>query len=312
MYQPIQLKNTTTPMKRKIAGALLMSLSLCLIAGRIDPPPPPPPPLTKCVEDPSGDIPFTVRTAGGEIQGERLWVEQDALFTGRFSKVVRREDITTNPCTFYRIDTKTPFSHTGPWKAILEKPAGHKTAVTEFDVNADTYRVDITVIGKISPGMDRIVVSVYPAPRRAEASSETATEGVNAVQQSEAHSAPQLAAKAYLGDSQVPSGTLDNDRWFFLGNAGDSVIVRLEPDNKGGNNEGNAILRFIGPPTKQVSGKLPLRIDIAQLASTGRYDIEIEQAVGQGEEGYKGGYTLTIESAEGTIHGLRATDSVEK
>jgi hypothetical protein len=88
--------------------------------------------------------------------------------------------------------------------------------------------------------------------------------------------------------------------------------VRLEPDNKGGNNGGHAILRFIGPPRKQVSGELPLRIDIDQLASTGRYDIEIEQAAGQGEERYRGGYTLTIESAQGTIHGLRPDDSVEK
>jgi hypothetical protein len=55
-----------------------------------------------------------------------------------------------------------------------------------------------------------------------------------------------------------------------------------------------------------------LRIDIAELGSTGRYDIEIEQAPGQGDERYRGGYTLTIESAQGTIHGLRPTDSVEK
>jgi hypothetical protein len=294
-------------MKRKIAGALLMSLSLCLIAGRIDPPPPPP---TKCVEDTDGQIPFTVRRAGGQIEGNFFWVEQDG-FGGRYSKEVTREDITTNPCTFYRIK-KTIISHTGRWKAILSTRSGTRTAVTEFDVNADTNRVDITATGAISPGKDRLDVSVYGVKRTAEASAETATEGVNTVQQSQALSPRELAAEAWLGDTKDASGTPDSDRWFFSGNAGDSLIVRLEPDNKGGNNKGQAILRFMGPPTKQVSGKLPLRIDIDQLRSTGRYDIEIEQAVVQGEERYKGGYTLTIESAEGTIHGLRPTDSVEK
>jgi hypothetical protein len=291
-------------MKRKIAGALLMSLSLCLMAPRSNPPPPPPPPLTKCVEDTDGEIPFTVKRNGELNDGDRkeFFVEQDGTF-GRYSHNVRAADITENPCTFYRIK-KTNVPHTGGWKAVL-RTGFLRNLETDFWVYPDTNRVDITVY------KDRIVTSVYGGRQTAEASAETATEGVNTLQQSQPR-ARQLGAEAWLGDSQDPSGTSDSDRWFFLGNAGDSLIVRVEPDNKGGNNEGHAILRFIGPPTKQASGKLPLRIDIAELGSTGRYDIEIEQAPGQGDERYRGGYTLTIESAQGTIHGLRPTDSVEK
>jgi hypothetical protein len=121
--------------------------------------------------------------------------------------------------------------------------------------------------------------------------------------------------ESFLGESRndVSDGPAagESDIFYFVANAGDHLTVRLEADGVKGNNGGQATLRFIGPPTKQVSGELPLRIDVAQLSSTGRYDIEIEQAAGQGEEGYRGGYILTVESSLGNIERLVPTDSVE-
>jgi hypothetical protein len=317
MYQRIQLKNTTTPIVQNsinrpplrhrlvvITLALFSILAVCpTIKGG----------CTFCSEDTDGEIPFTVSRISNGVPGPSapafFNVSQDAL-VGRKSHNICMYNIPDQPCTFYRIK-KTIFSHTGLWDAFIDTGPGNRDYVkTNFNVNEDTNRVDI----KIGSSRESFFIQVYVNGVRqtAEASAETATEGVNTHQQSQAPSPTELGVEAWLGDTQDPSGTPDNDRWFFLGNAGDSLIVRLEPDNKGGNNGGHAILRFIGPPTKQVSGELPLRIDIDQLASTGRYDIEIEQAAGQGEERYRGGYTLTIESAQGTIHGLRPDDSVEK
>ena len=305
MYQPIQHKNTTTPIVRNsincarlrhrlvlIALALFSFLAVC-------------PTITcgQCVEDTDGQIPFTVMVKH-RLLHQRFFVSQ--VVGWRESNLVFLDHLGLQPCTFYRI-RKTIFSHTGTWKAVLDDidDSGVGARLVRFKVNKDTNRVDITIDNTIIKVAVNGVESV-------EASAETAAEGVNTLQQSQAPSPTQLSVEAWLGDSQDPSGRPDSDRWFFLGNAGDSVIVRVEPDNKGGNNGGHATLRFIGPPTKQVSGELPMRIDVDQLGSTGRYDIEIEQAAGQGEEHYRGGYTLTIESAQGTIHGLTPGDSVEK
>jgi hypothetical protein len=320
MCQPIQLKNTTTPIARHQPPALrhhlvLITLALFFLAVC--------PSITcaECVEDTDGQIPFTVTRITDYFPGDGFFVKHNVFGGGRYSKNVRVHDLVLGQtCTFYRIK-KTIFSHTGQWEArFIDR--GRFGFVKRFKVNEDTNRVDIKIgIRCHGPGrcpnddgdeFSPLQIFVNGVRQRAETFAETGTEGVNTLQQSQAPSPTELGVEAWLGDTKDPSGTPDSDRWFFLGDAGDSVIVRLEPDNKGGNNEGPAILRFIGPPTKQVSGKLPLRIDVAELGSTGRYDIEIEQTAGQGDERYRGGYILTIESAQGTIHGLSPTDSVEK
>lgn len=100
----------------------------------------------------------------------------------------------------------------------------------------------------------------------------------------------------------------------IVGNAGDSVTVRLDPDTRGGNNGGHATLRFVGPPAQQVTDALtvehPQTITV-QLDSTRSYDIAVEQE-GLGDERYKGGYILTVESAQGKLYKLAPFDSVEK
>ena len=104
----------------------------------------------------------------------------------------------------------------------------------------------------------------------AEALSETAPDGMNTVEQSQAPSPRRVSVKAWLGDSRDPSGTPDSDVFHFMGTAGDSVTVRLEADTQGGNNGGEATLRLMGPTARQVSGELPKRIT-AELDATGRY-----------------------------------------
>jgi len=49
-----------------------------------------------------------------------------------------------------------------------------------------------------------------------------------------------------------------------------------------------------------------------QLDSTRDYDIAVEQSEEQGELRYRGGYILTVESAQGNSHRLQPLNSVEK
>ena len=145
----------------------------------------------------------------------------------------------------------------------------------------------------------------------AEALSETAPDGMNTVEQSQAPSPRRVSVKAWLGDSRDPSGTPDSDVFHFMGTAGDSVTVRLEADTQGGNNGGEATLRLMGPTARQVSGELPKRIT-AELDATGRYEIAIEQAAQFEERRYRGGYILTVESSQGKIRTLIPANTVEK
>jgi hypothetical protein len=190
-------------------------------------------------------------------------------------------------------------------------PQAYKQVV-RFWINEDTNRVDITIDrpDRLQLGAN-VEILVNGQRQTAEVFADVATAGENTLQAAQASIPRDLGAEAWLGDSKDPSGKPDSDMWSFIGNAGDSLIVRLEPDGQGGNNGGAATLRFQGPPTKQVTGELPLRIDVT-LGATGKTNIEIEQAALQGKERYRGGYILTIESAQGTIHALNPGDSVEK
>jgi hypothetical protein len=273
---------------------------------------------------PGGDILFTVTLLHPVHHGPN---KHNCLFAkgpwGRISSGVNIGDLTVGqPCTFYAPDDNA-LNVYDLWEIaiypnclplgvipglaeknffLLKRPA-NRVNITIDDVPNGKWHINVSTAGGVSSGV--------PAPQRGEAFGEMATGGTNTLEQNEAPSRTELSVKSWLGDSQDPSGRPDSDVFHFVGNAGDSVTLRLEADTRGGNNGGHATLRFVGPPARQVTGELPKRITV-ELGSTGRYDIAIEQAVGQGERRYRGGYFLTVESSQGDIQRLVPTDSVEK
>jgi hypothetical protein len=181
---------------------------------------------------------------------------------------------------------------------LLERPANH-VFITLDDRPHGSFDIKVSTFKQV------------PKKEQPAAFSEIASDSTNTIAQSQAPSPREVSVKAWLGDSQDPSGRPDIDVFSFFGTAGDSITMRLDPDTKSGNNGGHAILRFVGPPARQVTGELPKTIRV-ELDSTRRYDTAVEQAEGQGEERYRGGYILTIESEQGNIRGPVPGDSVEK
>ena len=293
----------------------LLALGVCLTEARAD-----------CGD--TGDIPFTVTLLHriGNV-GACMYVTQG--FGGRVSSGLDVADLTPGqPCTFYAA-RKTIFPVTGFWDIEIylgDLPCRKWIPVMQypqrrsFQLKEDANRVDITLDRIRFIGEYDITVSINGVIQKkigGEGFGETASAGGNTVEQPRASSPIELAAEARLGDSQDPSGRPDSDKWSFFGNAGDSITLRLEPDTTGGNNGGQATLRFVGPPTRQVTGALrPVfgqeRWITVELGSTGRHEVAVEQADRQGTERYRGGYILTVESAKGTIHGLMPGDSVEQ
>lgn len=272
----------------------------------------------------TGDIQFTVtllkplKTRGN--MNRCLFVKGPPLNT-RISSGVTLGDLTVGqPCTFYAAK-ETFFSPYGFWDVILYPtciPLGYipELAIRKFvKIERPTNRVDITL--EETPS-GRVTIGFSAGGNKgAAASGEIATGGLNTLEQSQASFLREVSVKAWLGDSQDPSGRPDSDMFSFVGNAGDTVRLRLEPDNQGGNNRGHATLRFVGPPARQVTGVLtaehPNTFNFpVELDSTRRYDIVVEQAEGSGTERYRGGYILTVESSLGNIERLVPNDSVEK
>jgi hypothetical protein len=160
-------------------------------------------------------------------------------------------------------------------------------------------RVDITV----DPlGGDRFNIQISSGGRTVQALDATA-------EQSQEPSPKEVSVQAWLGDSNASGGIPESDTFSFFGYAGDTLTLRLEADTKSGNNGGQATLRF--SRLRQVTGTLPETITV-QLASTGRYQIAVEQPSGGDELDYRGGYILKVESTHGSIGPLTPTRSVEK
>ena len=259
----------------------------------------------------TGDIPFTItllHPMPSGVNGACFWVKGP---WGRTSPggVLLRDLTVGQPCTFYSADN-TVFSPFGSWHIEIN----HLCVVfdTDFDPRnnitgkyfsleqSNSNRVDITV----DPlGGDHFNIQI---------SSGGHTLGALDAEQSQGSSPKEVSVNAWLGDSKdAASGKPDSDKFSFFGTAGDTVTVRLEADARSGNNGGKATLRFGGPPARHVTGTLPKRFTV-ELASTGRYEIAIEQPLGAGEEDYRGGYILRVESARGEIETLMPAVSVEK
>ena len=263
----------------------------------------------------TGDIPFTI-TLLHPVPSGTLGSGACFIVKGPFSRtspggLLLRDLPVGQPCTFYAaIDNfLSPF---GSWDFHIQhicvafgtviNPRNHIAARFFSLERSNVNRVDITV----DPlGGGRFDIRVSAGGRTVEALDETA-------KQSQAPSPKEVSVKAWLGDSNDnASGIPESDVFSFNGTAGDTVTIRLEPDTRGGNNDGLATLRFGGPPARQVTATLPKTITV-QLASTGRYQIAVEQPSGGGEKDYRGGYILKVESALGEIQTLNPGRTVEK
>jgi hypothetical protein len=310
MHQPIQLKNTATPIVRNsinrpslrhrlvlITLAIFSFLAVCLIEVRAD-----------CGV--TGDIPFTLTLL------RPVDLNDDCLYVtgpwGRRSEAVNFSALNVGqPCTFYAADD-TILSPWGEWSVVITRPERNGNC-TKFQF---PNRINHTYTLDVQPGnrftLDPRAAGYFRLGRgtnRAEDSSETAPDGVESLPSPTR--VRRLPLKAWLGDSQEPSGAPDSDVFNFMGTAGDSVTVRVQADTEGGNNGGEVTLRLMGPTARQVSGELPKRIT-AELDATGRYEIAVEQAGQNEQQRYRGGYILTVESAQGKIHALIPANSVEK
>lgn len=303
-------KNMTTPRLIKSTGSSSLRLGFSLAALALACFALPTETRSDCGE--TGDIPFTVTLLKPLQRPEAcLHVVQDGGL-GRQSSGMPLPDLTPGqPCTFYAAN-RTIWPITGSWEVEIRPSCGRFPGDVKvrkvFFLHEDDNFVNITVEKRgILFNYDIKISTGASSPKK---TGELAAEGINTLQESQVPPPRELAAEAWLGDSKDPSGRPDSDMFSFVGAAGDTVRLRLDPDTKGGNNEGHATLRFVGPPAREVTGTLPLQFPI-QLGSTAKYDIAIEQPGGQVER-YRGGYILRIESAQGTIHGLMPADSVEK
>lgn len=264
----------------------------------------------------TGDIPFTITLlhplpSGTVVSGACFIVNGPWGRTSPGGLQLRNLTV-GQPCTFYAADN-TIFSPFGSWHIEINHICSVFPPVTDprnritgkfFSLEqSNTNRVDITV----DPLPDRrFDIRVSTGGNRTVAALDATAE------QSQAPSPKEVSVDAWLGDSKDnPSGIPESDVFSFLGTAGDTVTIRLEADTRRGNNGGDATLRFGGPPAQQVTGALPKRITV-ELASTGKYQIAVEQPLGGDEKDYRGGYILKVESAQGAIKALVPARSVEK
>ena len=254
----------------------------------------------------TGDIPFTITLLHpmppGPANGAWFIVKGP---WGRDSDypLLLRDLPVGQPCNFYSAK-ETIFSPYGSWRFLIAREVFTSLVAKYFSLKEGTSnRVYITVDPLGGDRFDVTVSTGTESPRRpVEALDEAA-------QQAQASSPKEVSVNAWLGDSKdAASGIPESDVYSFFGTAGDTVTIRLEADPRAGNNGGRATLRFEG---RQEFGMLPNTIT-AQLPSTGRYQIAVEQRTGGSEEDYRGGYILRVESARGEIDTLVPARSVEK
>ena len=264
----------------------------------------------------TGDIPFTITllhpVPSGTVLSGACFIVKGPWSRTSPGGLDLRELPVGQPCTFYAADD-TIFSPFGSWHIDINHicsslpgaggvidPRNHITS-KYFSVE-NKNRVDITVDPVFSSGR-RFDITVSIGGRAV---------GTLDAEQSQASSSKEVSVDAWLGDSKdAASGIPESDKFSFFGTAGDTVTIRLEADPQSGNNGGKATLRFGGPPARQVTGALPKTFTV-ELTSTGRCEIAVEQPSGGGEEDYRGGYTLKVESAQGEIETLMPAVSVEK
>jgi len=298
------LRKSTRSKARRFPAILLLSfLAVCPTEARAD-----------CGD--TGDIQFTVTLLAPlahRPNGNKCFIVKGPYFRRNYGVTIG--DLTPGqPCTFYAADDNL-LSPYGSWDAEISPTClppliAGLVQHNSFWLERPARRVNITLDDRPN---GRFTVNVSTGGnQQAEALGMISGDSMGTAGHSQATSARQVSVKSWLGDS---TGGPDSDKFRFLGNAGDSITVRLEPDTRGGSNGGQVTLRFMGPPARQVTAALtiehPHTITV-QLDSTRDYDIAVEQSEEQGELRYRGGYIQTVESAQGNPHRLQPLNSVEK
>jgi hypothetical protein len=228
-----------------------------------------------CDTGEEGDIPFKVFNRAGVaacLKCEGPWFRSTVAF--RFDNRVPSDG-----CIFYRAKN-TAFSPYGGWKCFLyDNCSGRARSNVQFTLEGSSVEL---IVGRLGLTVNQ--------PRNGA-----------------------VKAMSSLGDnanaSQAEGTSPDVDVFQFAGTAEDGVTVRLEADPAAGNNNGVATLSVQGASLHMDrTGTLPLDIR-AVLSATGTYDITIEQIAG--EQSYRGGYILSVDSSMGLIDTLTPTNSVE-
>jgi hypothetical protein len=229
-----------------------------------------------CDTGEEGDIPFKVFFRAGVVsclQCEGPWFRSTVAFR------VDNVRVPSDGCIFYRAKS-TAFSPYGRWNCFLYADcSGRPRSNVQFTLEGSSVELIV----------DRLGLSVNQ-PRNGA-----------------------IKAMSSLGDnanaSQAEGTSPDVDVFQFPGTAEDGVTVRLEADPAAGNNNGVATLSVQGASLHMDrTGTLPLDIR-AVLSATGTYDITIEQIAG--EQSYRGGYILSVDSSRGLIDTLTPTNSIE-
>ena len=127
-----------------------------------------------------------------------------------------------------------------------------------------------------------------------------------------------IAVASNLGDDPVP-GKQDRDTFGIKAEAGDQVTIRLDDDPSAGHLGSHARLRLIsgrriGHFQRDESGELPLEITTT-IPETGVYELIVgkiaQSDVPDNLLSYRGGYILSVGSAENKIESLIPGENVE-
>ena len=127
-----------------------------------------------------------------------------------------------------------------------------------------------------------------------------------------------IAVASNLGDDPVP-GKQDRDTFRIKAEAGDQVTIRLDDDPSAGHLGSHARLRLIsgrriGHFQRDESGELPLEITTT-IPVTGVYEVIVgkiaQSDVPDNLLSYRGGYILSVGSAENKIESLIPGENVE-
>jgi len=134
-----------------------------------------------------------------------------------------------------------------------------------------------------------------------------------------AESDNEIAVASKLGNDPAPGG-VDRDTFRFRAEEGDEVTLRLEGDPSAGHIGSHARLRLmsgrrLGNFDEVETGELPLEITV-MIPETGMYEATVvkllQSDVPDNLLSFKGGYILSVDSAEDKVEALIPGENVEQ